>query len=95
MCYSKFNPTKCAFGVQSGKFLGFMVLESGIEANPEKLWAIVKMKSPTSLNEIQKLAGRIAALNRFVSQSIDKGLHFFQVLKNVQGWDARCEEAFT
>ena len=32
----KLNPNKCAFGVQSGKFLGFIVNRRGIEANPKK-----------------------------------------------------------
>ncbi|XP_077249232.1 uncharacterized protein LOC143888687 [Tasmannia lanceolata] len=32
----KLNPSKCAFGVTSGKFLRFMVSQRGIEANPEK-----------------------------------------------------------
>ena len=30
----KLNPSKCAFGVSSGRFLGFMVTQRGIEANP-------------------------------------------------------------
>ena len=33
----KLNPSKCAFGVSSGKFLGFMVSQRGIEANPNKI----------------------------------------------------------
>ena len=33
----KLNPSKCAFGVSSGKFLGFMVSYRGIEANPKKI----------------------------------------------------------
>lgn len=33
----KLNPTKCTFGVQSSKFLGFMVSERGIKPNPKKL----------------------------------------------------------
>ena len=33
----KLNPLKCAFGVASGKFLGFTVNQRGIEANPEKI----------------------------------------------------------
>ena len=37
----KLNPSKCAFGVFSGKFLGFMVSQRGIEANPEKVRAIL------------------------------------------------------
>ena len=42
----KLNPSKCAFGVSSGKFLGFMISQRGIEANPDKIQAILDMKSP-------------------------------------------------
>ncbi|KAL0411720.1 UNVERIFIED_CONTAM: Pro-Pol polyprotein [Sesamum latifolium] len=65
----KLNPAKCAFGVQSGRFLGFMVTQRGIEANPLKIKAIIDMKAPTCLNEAQRLTGRIAALSRFISKS--------------------------
>jgi hypothetical protein len=39
----KLNPTKCAFGVSSGKFLGFLVSHRGIEANLEKVKAVLEM----------------------------------------------------
>ena len=42
----KLNPSKCAFGVSSGKFLGFMVSHRGIKANPDKIQAILDMKPP-------------------------------------------------
>lgn len=42
----KLNPKKCVFGVTFGKFLGFMVLQRGIEANPEKVKVILEMQSP-------------------------------------------------
>ena len=42
----KLNPSKCAFGVSSGKFLGFMVSQRGIEANLDKIQAILDMKLP-------------------------------------------------
>ena len=42
----KLNPNKCAFGVSSGKFLGFMVSHRGIEANPDKIQAILDIKPP-------------------------------------------------
>lgn len=42
----RLNPTKCAFGVSSGKFLGFMINQRGIEANPEKIKALVDMERP-------------------------------------------------
>ena len=71
----RLNPSKCVFGVASGKFLGFMVSQRGIEANPEKVRAIIDMTSPRTVKEVQKLTGRIAALNRFVSKATDKCLH--------------------
>ena len=74
----KLNPSKCAFGVASGKFLGFMVLYRGIEANPEKIKAILDMKPPHNIKEVQSLTGQVAALNRFVSKATDKCLPFFQ-----------------
>ena len=38
----KLNPSKCAFGVSLGKFLGFMVLQRSIEANPDKSWGHIR-----------------------------------------------------
>ena len=77
----KLNPSKCVFGVASGKFLGFMVSQRGIEANPEKVQAIINMASPKTVKEVQKLTGRIAAINRFISRATDKCLPFFKTLK--------------
>ncbi|KAL0451467.1 UNVERIFIED_CONTAM: Retrovirus-related Pol polyprotein from transposon gypsy [Sesamum latifolium] len=51
----KLNPSKCTFRVRGGKFLGYMVSEKGIEANPEKIQAIMGLRSPRTLNEMQKL----------------------------------------
>ncbi|KAH9684964.1 Ribonuclease H [Citrus sinensis] len=67
----KLNPEKCAFGVESGKFLGFMVSHRGIEVNPEKIQAIVQMRSPRNLKEMQSLLGRLATLSRFISKAAD------------------------
>ena len=78
----KLNPDKCIFGVQAGKFLGFMISHRGIEANPEKMEAIIKMKAPKTLNELQKLNGRITALGRFISCSAKKCLPLFRALKS-------------
>ena len=86
----KLNPSKCAFGVASGKFLGFMVSHRGIEANPEKIKAILDMKSPQSIKEVQSLTGRVATLNRFVSKVTDKCLSFFKVLKKAFEWTNEC-----
>ena len=92
----KLNPTKCAFGVALGKFLGFMVTQRGIEANPEKIRAILDMKHPSSKKEVQKLTGRIAARIRFISKSAERCLPFFKVLRQAKGflWSDDCQRAF-
>ena len=92
----KLNPEKCAFRVELGKFLGFMVSHRGIEANPEKIQAIVQMKSPRSLKETQSLTGRLAALSRFISKATDKCQPLFQVIRRGKKteWTPECEEAF-
>ena len=48
----KLNPGKCVFGVALGKFLGFMVSQRGIEANPEKVQAIINMAWPKTVKEV-------------------------------------------
>lgn len=88
------NPEKRAFGVGSGKFLGFMVNQRGIEANPNKINAILDMRSPTSTKELQSLNGRVAALNRFVSKSADKCLPFFKILRKTFEWGPEADAAF-
>jgi hypothetical protein len=77
----KFTPTKCVFGVPSGKLLGFIISNQGIEANPEKITAITDMEAPTTIKDVQKLTGCMAALNRFISQLGERGLPFFKLLK--------------
>jgi hypothetical protein len=61
----KLNPNKCAFGVPSGKLLGF-ISHRGIEANPEEISAITSMKAPMCIKDVQKLTGCMVALNRFI-----------------------------
>jgi hypothetical protein len=87
----KLNPSKCSFGVHFDKFLGFMVSQRGIEANPDKIKAILDMLPPKTTKEVQGLMGRIAALNRFVSQSTDKCLPFFKTLKKAFTWTDECQ----
>ena len=48
----KLNPTKCAFGVSTGKFLGFIVNSRGIEANSDKIKAVLDMRPPSTTKEI-------------------------------------------
>ena len=93
-CNMKLNPEKCAFGVTAGKFLGFMVSQRGIEANPDKIRAIMEMKPPRNVKEVQSLNGKVATLNRFVSRATDKCLPFFRTLKKSFEWTDECQQAF-
>ncbi|RDX62188.1 hypothetical protein CR513_59499, partial [Mucuna pruriens] len=77
----KLNPEKCSFGVQARKFLGFMLTEKGIEANLEKCQAVINMRSPQTVKEVQQLARRITALSRFLSRSAETIIPIFNTLK--------------
>jgi hypothetical protein len=92
----KLNPEKCVFGVKKGKFLGCLVSTKGIEANPSKIEAILRMEPPNSRKGAQRLAGRLASLNRFISRSAERNLPFFEVLKlaEVFQWGPPQQKAF-
>jgi hypothetical protein len=80
----KLNPEKCVFGVKKGKFLGFLVSTEGIKANTSKIEAILRMEPPKSRKGAQRLTGRLASLNRFISRSAERNLPFFEVLKSAE-----------
>src|SRR6266540_343416 len=77
----KLNPEKCVFRVPSRKLLGFIVSYHGINANPENLKDIFKMNSPTTLKDIKRLIGCMAALNFFISRLGERAMPFYKLLK--------------
>ncbi|XP_070017976.1 uncharacterized protein [Nicotiana sylvestris] len=92
----KLNPEKCAFGVASGKFLGFLVSNHGIEVNHAQFKAIEEIPDILSnKKEVQRLTGRIAALGRFISKSSEKCFKFFSTLKKKDHfeWNEECQQA--
>ena len=66
----------------------------GIEANPDKIRAIIEMAPPRNVKEVQSLNGKVVALNRFVSKVTDKCLPFFHMLKRSFKWTVECQQAF-
>jgi hypothetical protein len=80
----KLNLEKCVFEVKKGKFLGCLVSTKEIEANPSKIEAILRMEPPKTRKGAQRLIGRLASLNRFISRSAERNLPFFKVLKSVE-----------
>jgi hypothetical protein len=92
----KLNPEKCVFGVKNWKFLGCLVSTKGIKANPNKIEAILWMEPPSTKKGAQRLTGRLASLNRFISRSAERNLPFFEVLKSpeVFQWGSAQQKAF-
>nr|XP_009786602.1 PREDICTED: uncharacterized protein LOC104234693 [Nicotiana sylvestris] len=88
----KLNPEKCSFRVSSGKFLGFLVLQRGIEANIDKFKAIEDISDQLSnVKEVQRLKGRLASLSRFSSRSSEKCHQFFSLLKKKNNFEWTSE----
>jgi hypothetical protein len=83
----KLNPEKCVFRVKRGKFLGCLVSTNGIEA-------ILQMEPP--MKGAQRLVGRLASLNKFISRSAERNLPFFEILKSAEvfQWGPAQQKAF-
>jgi hypothetical protein len=79
----KLNLTKYSFGISAGQLLGFLVSARGIEANPEKIQAILTIGKPTKLYDVQKLAERVATLSRFIARLGEKALYFYALMKKL------------
>lgn len=83
-------------GVPSGQLLGYFISQRGIEANPKKIKAIITMEKPKNLKGVQQLAGRVAALSRFISRMGEKALPFYQLLRKAAKfeWTPEANDAF-
>jgi hypothetical protein len=92
----KLNLKKCMFSVRKGKVVGYLVSVKGIKANLDKINAIVNMKPPHSRKEVQRLTGRITALNRFMAKLAEQILPFFKVLRGSDKfeWGKEQQEDF-
>ncbi|KAK1424102.1 hypothetical protein QVD17_19414 [Tagetes erecta] len=78
----KLNPSKCHFGVKAGKFLGYIK-------------TIINLKSPRNVKDFQRLTGRVATLNRFISRSSEKCKEFYDTLRKNKNfeWTEKHEAA--
>ncbi|TYK05704.1 uncharacterized protein E5676_scaffold98G001850 [Cucumis melo var. makuwa] len=92
----RMNPLKCAFGVTSGKFLGFIVRHRDIEVDHSKIDAIQKMPSSKNLHELRRLQGRLAYIRRFISNLAGRCQPFQRLMRKdaVFDWDQSCQNAF-
>jgi hypothetical protein len=92
----KLNPEKCTFDVPAGQLLGYIVSQRGIEANPSKIKAIEALELPTEPRDVQKFAGCLALLSRFVSRLGEKVMSLYQLMKKTNHfvWSQRADDAF-
>jgi hypothetical protein len=92
----RLNPNKCAFGITSGKLLGFIVSGRGIEIDPAKVQAIRSMLAPKTEKEIRSFLGRINYVACFFAQLTATCEPLFKLLrKDVKiKWTEDCQKAF-
>ena len=92
----RMNSLKCAIGVTSDKFLGFIVRHRGIEIDQAKVDAISKMPEPRDIHELKSLQGKLAYLRRFISNLAGRCQPFSHLMKKGApfNWDQTCSEAF-
>ncbi|WRX11667.1 G-patch domain - like 1 [Theobroma cacao] len=92
----RLNPAKCTFGVTSGKLLGFIVSERGIEVDLDKVQAIHDLPLPKTQKEVRGFLGRLNYIARFISQLTLKCDPIFKLLRkhNPGAWNEECQVAF-
>ena len=77
----RLNPKKCTFGVTSGKLLGHIVSEHGIEVDPKNIRAILDMPAPRTEREIRGFLGRLQYISRFIARLTDICKPIFYILR--------------
>ncbi|KAL0340174.1 UNVERIFIED_CONTAM: hypothetical protein Sradi_4534200 [Sesamum radiatum] len=90
------NPSKCAFGVTFGKFLGFIIRQRGIKIDKTKIDVVLRMPEPQNVHELKSLQGKLAYLRRFISNLTHRCQPFSRLIKKDVSfqWDEACDKAF-
>ena len=91
------NLDKCSFRKRSLKFLGHIVDESGVSADPDKTAAVMRMPSPKSITELRRFLGMVNQLGKFSSSLSELTYPLRQLLstKHTWTWDPTLEAAFS
>ena len=92
----RLNPKKCTFGVTSGKLLGHIVSEHGIEVDPEKIKTMLDMPAPRTEKEIRGFLGRLQYISRFIARLTNIYKPILRLLKKNQPtvWNNGCQRDF-
>ena len=83
----RMNPLKCAFGVSSGKFLGFLVHSRGIDVDLAKATTIATMKLPAMVKELKSFLGKVLYIWRFIPGLASITSTFTMLLRRGQSFE--------
>ena len=88
----RLNPAKCTFEVKSRKLVGFVVIQKGIEVDPNKVKSILEMPELRTEKQVRGFLGKMNYIERFISQLIATCEPFFKLLRKNQSvqWDDDC-----
>ena len=91
----RLNPKKCAFGVTSGKLLGYIISKKGIEVDPKKVQAIMDMPPPKNISQLRSLQRCLQSIRRFISQLVDKAQAFNKNMHkgSIHIWNSDCQQS--
>ena len=77
----------CAFGVSSGKFLGFLVHSGGIDVDLAKATTIATMRPPTTVKELKSFLGKVSYIWRFILGLASITSAFTKLLRKGQSFE--------
>ena len=88
----RLNPQKCIFGVTTGKLLGFLVSDKGIEVNLSKIKAILEMPPPKIEKEIKGFLGRLQYISQLITKLTSTCEPIFKLLRKNEPhtWNDEC-----
>ncbi|GJR86384.1 hypothetical protein Tco_0210395 [Tanacetum coccineum] len=62
----KIDPSKCTFGMEQGKFLGYVVITRGVKADPEQVKVKLRSPTPRGPDQIQNLSLQLTNISTFI-----------------------------
>ena len=80
------NKNKCIFGASQVTFLGHIVSQNGISADPEKVRSITQMPSPKDVHELRRYLGLCNYLSKFVPHFADIAKPLRRLTKKAEPW---------
>jgi transposase InsO family protein len=90
------HPSKCTFGAQTIKFLGFIVSKNGLQPDPKKVEAIRTFPAPSNQKQLRSFLGIVNFYRRFLTSFSQTCFPLTQLLRKDAKWhwSSECDQAF-